>query len=84
MSNDNLQLEKIVAEDVFSLFDRKKFHQLKSKMSDLVTNAISILREKGLRITEQRKAILEVLSEPNAPISAEENHARLSSIPATL
>ena len=47
-------------------------------MSDLVTNAISVLREKGLRITEQRKAILEVLSRANAPISAEENHARLS------
>ena len=74
----------MVAEDVFSLFDRKKFHQLKSEMSDLVTNAILVLREKGLRITEQRKAILEVLSEANAPISAEENHARLSKHPCDL
>jgi Fur family ferric uptake transcriptional regulator len=47
-------------------------------MSDLVTKAISVLREKGLRITEQRKAILEVLSKTDAPISAEENHARLA------
>ena len=46
-------------------------------MSDPITKAISVLREKGLRITEQRKAILEVLSKADSPISAEENHAML-------
>ena len=74
----------MVAEDVFCLFDRERFYQLKSEMSDLVTNAILVLREKGLRITEQRKAILEVLSESNVPISAEESHARLSKHPCDL
>ena len=47
-------------------------------MSDHVTKAISVLREKGLRITKQRKAILKVLFHADAPISAEENHARLT------
>ncbi|MAH26346.1 MAG: transcriptional repressor [Opitutae bacterium] len=68
----------MIAEDVFSLFDQKNLQQVINPMSDSVKNAISVLREKGLRITEQRKAILEVLSRANAPISAEENHSLLS------
>ena len=48
-------------------------------MSELVENGITLLREKGLRVTEQRKAILEVLASAESPISAEEAFAQLPS-----
>ena len=48
-------------------------------MSELVQNGITLLREKGLRVTEQRKAILEVLASADSPISAEEAFAQLPS-----
>lgn len=46
-------------------------------MIPLIENAINLLREKGLRVTEQRKKILEVLAEADGPISAEEAYAKL-------
>ena len=46
-------------------------------MSELVENGITLLREKGLRVTEQRKAILEVLASADSPMSAEEAFAQL-------
>ena len=49
-------------------------------MTDLVIKAISVLREKGLRITEQRKAILKVLANAKSPMSAEENYSKLSNV----
>ena len=39
--------------------------------------AISKLREKGLRLTKQRKAILEVLADAESPASAEETFSSL-------
>ena len=48
-------------------------------MSELVENGITLLREKGLRVTEQRKAILEVLASADSPMSAEETFAQLPS-----
>ena len=48
-------------------------------MLDLVENGITLLREKGLRVTEQRKAILEVLASADSPMSAEEAFAQLPS-----
>ena len=41
-------------------------------------SAIKLLRKEGLRVTEQRKAILNVLAHADAPLSAEENHANLN------
>ena len=46
-------------------------------MTELVDSAIALLRGKGLRVTEQRKAILEVLAKADSPISAEETYAQL-------
>ncbi len=46
-------------------------------MVQLVENTITLLREKGLRVTEQRKAILEVLASAESPMSAEETYAQL-------
>ena len=46
-------------------------------MTELVDSAIAFLRGKGLRVTEQRKAILEVLARSDSPISAEETYALL-------
>ena len=46
-------------------------------MSDVVMHAIEVLREKGLRVTEQRKAILEVLAGWDSPKSAEETFSAL-------
>ena len=46
-------------------------------MTQMVDSAIALLRGKGLRVTEQRKAILEVLARSDSPISAEETYARL-------
>jgi Fe2+ or Zn2+ uptake regulation protein len=46
-------------------------------MVQLVENTITLLREKGLRVTEQRKAILEVLAAAESPMSAEETYAQL-------
>ncbi|MEC7627714.1 MAG: Fur family transcriptional regulator [Verrucomicrobiota bacterium] len=46
-------------------------------MSTSVNMAISKLREKGLRLTKQRKAILEVLADAESPASAEETFSSL-------
>ena len=46
-------------------------------MSTSVNVAISKLREKGLRLTKQRKAILEVLADAESPASAEETFSSL-------
>ena len=46
-------------------------------MTSLIDEAIARLREKGLRITDQRKSILRALAEAEAPMSAEEAHAAL-------
>ena len=46
-------------------------------MSDMVMHAIEILRAKGLRVTEQRRAILEALSRADSPKSAEETFTAL-------
>ncbi|MBN38852.1 MAG: transcriptional repressor [Opitutae bacterium] len=46
-------------------------------MSDDVMHAIEALREKGLRVTEQRKAILEALACTDSPRSAEETFSAL-------
>ena len=46
-------------------------------ISEKVESAIKLLR-KGLRITEQRKAILNVLAHADTPLSAEENHVNLT------
>ena len=46
-------------------------------MTSLIDEAIARLREKGLRITDQRKSILRVLAEAEVPMSAEEAHAAL-------
>ena len=46
-------------------------------MSTSVKVAISKLREKGLRLTKQRKAILEVLADAESPASAEETFSSL-------
>ena len=46
-------------------------------MSDVVMHAIEALRENGLRVTEQRKAILEVLASLDSPRSAEETFSAL-------
>ena len=46
-------------------------------MTQLVDSAIALLRGKGLRVTEQRKAILDVLAKADSPISAEETYAQL-------
>ena len=46
-------------------------------MTQMVDSAIALLRGKGLRVTEQRKAILKVLAKADSPISAEETYAQL-------
>lgn len=46
-------------------------------MTDVVEDAISRLRSKGLRITDQRRSILSVLAESPKPQSAEETHSHL-------
>ena len=46
-------------------------------MKDLVSGLVKKLREKGLRVTEQRKAILEALAKSEAPKSAEETFSAL-------
>ena len=43
-------------------------------ISEKVESAIKLLRQEGLRITVQRKAILNVLAHADTPMSAEENH----------
>lgn len=47
------------------------------RMTPLIDEAITRLREQGLRITDQRKSILRVLAEAEVPMSAEEAHAAL-------
>ena len=47
-------------------------------ISEKVESAIKLLRKEGLRITEQRKAILNVLAHADTPLSAEENHVNLT------
>ena len=46
-------------------------------MGDMVIHAIETLRAKGLRVTEQRKAILEALACADSPKSAEETFSAL-------
>lgn len=46
-------------------------------MEPIVHEAISILRNHGLRVTEQRKAILQALAKSDSPTSAEETHGKL-------
>ncbi len=46
-------------------------------MSDLVRQAVDKLRSEGLRVTEQRRAILKALSQSESPKSADETHAAL-------
>ena len=46
-------------------------------MKDLVSGLVKKLREKGLRVTEQRRAILEALAKSEAPKSAEESFSAL-------
>ncbi len=46
-------------------------------MGDMVMLAIETLRAKGLRVTEQRKAILEALACADSPKSAEETFSAL-------
>lgn len=53
-------------------------------MSKLVEQAITLLRKEGFRITEQRKAILEVLSKAESPMSADECFAGLTKVKCDL
>ncbi|MDG1138686.1 MAG: Fur family transcriptional regulator [Opitutales bacterium] len=46
-------------------------------MSKLIDDAIARLRAQGLRITDQRRSILRVLTEAKSPMSAEETHVAL-------
>ena len=46
-------------------------------MGDIVMHAIETLREKGFRVTEQRRAILESLAQADSPKSAEETFSSL-------
>ena len=46
-------------------------------MKDLVSGLVKKLREKGLRATEQRRAILEALAKSEVPKSAEETFSAL-------
>ena len=46
-------------------------------MGDIVMQSIEILREKGLRVTEQRRAILENLAQADSLKSAEETFSSL-------
>ena len=46
-------------------------------MTDLVRQSVEKLREKGLRVTDQRRAILEVLASATIPTSAEETFSAL-------
>jgi Fe2+ or Zn2+ uptake regulation protein len=54
------------------------------EMSKLVEQAITLLRKKGFRITEQRKAILAVLAKAESPMSADECFARLTKVKCDL
>jgi len=53
-------------------------------MSKLVEQAITLLRKEGFRITEQRKAILEVLAKAESPMSADECFAGLTNVKCDL
>ena len=53
-------------------------------MSKLVEQAITLLRKEGFRITEQRKAILEVLAKSESPMSADECFAGLTKVKCDL
>ncbi|MGB0355633.1 MAG: Fur family transcriptional regulator [Opitutales bacterium] len=53
-------------------------------MSKLVEQAITLLRKEGFRITEQRKAILEVLAKAESPMSADECFAGLTKVKCDL
>ena len=53
-------------------------------MSKLVEQAITLLRKEGFRITEQRKAILEVLARAESPMSADECFAGLTKVKCDL
>jgi Fur family ferric uptake transcriptional regulator len=46
-------------------------------MQELIREVLEKLRNKGLRVTEQRRAILEVLAKADTPRSAEETFAIL-------
>ena len=46
-------------------------------MGDMVMHSIETLRAKGLRVTEQRRAILEALAGADSPKSAEETFSAL-------
>ena len=46
-------------------------------MGDMVMHSIETLRAKGLRVTEQRRAILEALARADSPKSAEETFSAL-------
>ena len=46
-------------------------------MKSIIEELVVKMREKGLRVTQQRKAILKVLAESNSPCSAEETHSKL-------
>ena len=46
-------------------------------MGNIVMHAIETLRAKGLRVTEQRRAILEALAKVDSPKSAEETFTSL-------
>ncbi len=48
-------------------------------MQEMISEAIAKLRKEGLRITEQRKAILRVLAKASSPMSADETHAAMPS-----
>ena len=46
-------------------------------MKSIIEELVVKMREKGLRVTQQRKAILKVLAESKSPCSAEETHSKL-------
>ncbi|MEJ6621864.1 MAG: transcriptional repressor, partial [Opitutae bacterium] len=46
-------------------------------MNELIKEALEELRSNGLRVTDQRRAILEVLAKSDTPRSAEETFAIL-------
>ncbi|HAE10111.1 MAG TPA: transcriptional repressor [Opitutae bacterium] len=64
---------------MISLFylERSENEFITGRMSDLVRQAVDKLRSKGLRVTDQRRAILKALSQSESPKSADETHAAL-------
>ena len=47
--------------------------------NSLVDQSLNNLQKSGLRLTKQRKAMLEVLAKAENPLSAEETHSKLES-----